>query len=112
LQKNRRDDIIRREEEITPQGEKNVFNTPYALSDRTTRTITAVDMIEFSGLSTSGSKFKIVTKLEDAQRWVNGEFIQNCFPYLNADEREILMTGIDAQTWETMLVGMQEEEEV
>ncbi len=90
-----------------------MFNTPYALSDRTTRTITAVDMIEFSGLSTSGSKFKIVTKLEDAQRWVNGEFfIHNCFPYLNADEREILMTGIDAQTWETMLVGMQEEEEV
>jgi len=115
LQKNRRDDIIRREEEITPQGEKNVFNTPYALSDRTTRTITTVndvDMIEFSGLSTSGSKFKIVTKLEDAQRWVNGEFIQNCFAYLNADEREILMTGIDAIGWETMLVGMQEEEEV
>ncbi len=91
-----------------------MFNTPYALSDRTTRTITTVndvDMIEFSGLSTSGSKFKIVTKLEDAQRWVNGEFfIQNCFPYLNADEREILMTGIDAQAWETMFVGMQEEE--
>ena len=89
-----------------------MFNTPYALSDRTTRTITPVDMIEFSGLSTSGNKFTIVTKLEDAQRWVNGEFIQNCFPYLNADEREILMTGIDAQAWETMLVGMQEEEEV
>ena len=92
-----------------------MFNTPYALSDRTTRTITTVndvDMIEFSGLSTSGSKFKIVAKLEDAQRWVNGEFIQNCFPYLNADEREILMTGIDALTWKTMLVGMQEEEEV
>jgi hypothetical protein len=70
-----------------------------------------VDMIEFSGLSTSGSEFSIVTKLEDAQRWVNGELIQNCFPHLNADEREILMTGIDAQAWEAMFAGTREEEE-
>jgi hypothetical protein len=91
-----------------------MFNKPYALSDRTTRTITTVndvDMIEFSGLSTSGSQFSIVTKLEDAQRWVNGELIQNCFPHLNADEREILMTGIDAQAWETMFAGTQEEDD-
>ncbi len=90
-----------------------MFNKPYALSDRTTRTITTVndvDMIEFSGLSTSGSQFSIVTKLEDAQRWVNGELIQNCFPHLNADQREILMTGIDAQAWEEMFAGSEEEE--
>jgi hypothetical protein len=91
-----------------------MFNKPYALSDRTTRTITTVndvDMIEFSGLSTSGSQFSIVTKLEDAQRWVNGELIQVAFPYLNADDREILKTGIDAQAWETMFAGTQEEDE-
>ena len=91
-----------------------MFNKPYALSDRTTRTITTVnnvDMIEFSGLSTSGSKFSIVTKLEDAQRWVNGELIQNCFPHLNKDDREILMTGIDAQAWEEMFAGSEEDDE-
>lgn len=89
-----------------------MFGKPYALSDRTTRTITTVsdvDMIEFSGLSTSGSQFSIVAKLEDAQRWVNGELIQVAFPYLNADDREILKTGIDAQEWETMFAGTQEE---
>ena len=88
--------------------------TPYALTNRTTRTITTVndvDMIEFSGLSTGGREFSIVTKLEDAQRWVNGELIQVAFPYLNADDREILKTGIDAQEWETMFAGTQEEEE-
>jgi hypothetical protein len=37
--------------------------------------------------------------------------IQNCFPHLNADEREILMTGIDAQAWETMFAGTQEEDD-
>jgi hypothetical protein len=90
-----------------------MFGKPYALSDRTTRTITTVndvDMIEFSGLSTSGSQFSIVTKLEDAQRWVNGELIQNCFPHLNADDREILMTGIDAQAWEEMFAGSEDDE--
>jgi hypothetical protein len=88
--------------------------TPYALTNRTTRTIKTVDgvdMIEFSGLSTGLREFSIVTKLEDAQRWVNGELIQTAFPYLNADDREILKTGIDAQEWETMFAGTQEEEE-
>jgi len=88
--------------------------TPYALTNRTTRTITTVDgvdMIEFSGLSTGGREFSIATKLEDAQRWVNGELIQVAFTYLNADDREILKTGIDAQEWETMFAGTQEEDE-
>lgn len=88
--------------------------TPYALTNRTTRTIRTVDgvdMIEFSGLSTGLREFSIVTKLEDAQRWINGELIQIAFPYLNADDREILKTGIDAQEWETMFAGTQEEDE-
>ncbi len=91
-----------------------MFNKPYALSDRTTRTITTVndvDMIEFSGLSTSGNEFSIVTKLTDAQRWINGELIQNCFPHLNKDDREILMTGIDAQAWEEMFAVSTEDDE-
>jgi hypothetical protein len=67
-------------------------------------------MIEFSGLSTSGNEFSIVTRLDDAQRWLNGELIQVCFPYLNADQREILMTGIDGQAWEEMFAGSEEEE--
>jgi hypothetical protein len=87
--------------------------TPYALTNRTTRTITTVndvDMIEFSGLSTGLREFSIVTKLDDAQRWVNGESIQNCFPYLSADQREILKTGIDSESWDRMFPALVEDE--
>lgn len=85
--------------------------TPYALTDSVTRTVSDDGMITFSGLSTGGREFSIVTRLDDAQRWVNGELIQNCFPYLNKDDREILMTGIDAQAWETMFAGTGEDDE-
>lgn len=91
-----------------------MFSKPYALTERTTRTITTVndvEMIEFSGFSTSGREFSIVTRLDDAQRWANGELIQNCFPHLNKDDREILMTGIDAQAWEEMFAGSEENDE-
>ena len=87
--------------------------TPYCLTDSVTRTVSDVDgvlMVEFSGLSTAGREFSVVTRLDDAQRWVNGELIQNCFPYLNKDDREILMTGIDAQAWEEMFATSEEEE--
>jgi hypothetical protein len=67
-------------------------------------------MIEFSGISTGGREFSIVTRLDDAQRWVNGELIQNCFPYLNAGQREILKTGIDSQSWEEMFAGSEDDE--
>jgi hypothetical protein len=83
--------------------------TPYALTDKVVRKISDEGMITFSGLSTGGREFSIVTRLEDAQRWVNGELIQVAFPYLNADDREILKTGIDAQGWEEMFGGSEEE---
>jgi len=90
-----------------------MLNKTYALSDRTTRTITTVndvDMIEFSGFSLGGRPFSIVTRLDDAQRWVNGELIQVAFPYLNADDRETLKTGIDAQGWEALFAGSEDDE--
>jgi hypothetical protein len=33
------------------------------------------------------------------QAWVDGELIQNAFPYLTADERELMITGIDADCY-------------
>jgi len=84
--------------------------TPYALTDSVARKVSDEGMIEFSGISTGGREFSIVTRLDDAQRWVNGELIQNCFPYLNADQREILKTGIDSQSWEEMFAGSEDDE--
>jgi len=41
----------------------------------------------------------------DIQRWENGELIQNAFPYLNADQREILKTGICDPCWNATFGG-------
>ena len=89
--------------------------TPYALTDAVVRSVSESEdglMVTFSGISTGGRGFAITARLDDTNRWVNGELIQNCFPYLNADEREILKTGIDGQSWSEMFAGSEEEEEV
>ena len=93
------------------QKEKKMLFKPYALTDAVTRKVSDEGMIEFSGLSLGGREFSIVTRLDDAQRWLNGELIQNTFPYLDADDRETLKTGIDAQDWKEMFAGSEEEEE-
>ena len=84
--------------------------TPYALTDKVTRKVSDEGMIEFSGLSVGGRPFSIVTRLDDAQRWVNGELIQVAFPYLNADDREVLKKGIDAQGWDALFAGSEDDE--
>ena len=86
--------------------------TPYCLTDAVTRSVSETDnhlWVTFSGLSTGGREFSIVACLSDVNRWINGELIQNCFPYLNADQREILKTGIDSQSWEEMFAGSEDE---
>ena len=83
--------------------------TRYALTNKVQRLVDGENVV-FSGLSVGGRPFSITTKLSDANEWVNGGLIQQCFPYLNADDREILMTGIDKQTWDDMF-GEQEDDE-
>jgi hypothetical protein len=81
----------------------------YALSDYTTRVVED-DNLTFSGYTTSRVPFAITVKLSDANRWVNGELIQNCFPYLNTEDREILMTGNDNAAWERMFGSGEDDE--
>jgi hypothetical protein len=78
--------------------------TRYALTDNVTRVVSG-ENLTFSGFSTSYRPFSITVKFSDANRWLNGEMIQVCFPYLSADDRELLMTGIDSETWEEMFAG-------
>jgi hypothetical protein len=40
---------------------------------------------------------------EDIDRWCDGEYIQNVFPQLNADQREFLMTGITPEEWDASM---------
>ena len=73
----------------------------FAFRDNVKR-IVEDDNITFSGYTMSLKPFAITVKLSDANRWVNGDSIQNCFPYLDAEDREILLTGNDNESWDTM----------
>ena len=45
----------------------------------------------------------------DYLNWQDGELIQNAMPYLSAQEREYLITGICADCWESMFSGEDDE---
>lgn len=47
----------------------------------------------------------------DFQRWQTGASIQNAFPYLSANEREIIMTGICPKCWDKMFFIKEDDEE-
>lgn len=36
---------------------------------------------------------------EDIERWRGGTFVQDAFPYLTADERELLISGTCGDCW-------------
>ncbi len=83
-----------------------MLGTRFAFPDRASSTVSSNGQnVTFSGLSTAGRPFSVTTKLSDANEWLNGGLVQTCFPYLSADDRELLMTGIDSETWENMFGG-------
>lgn len=73
----------------------------FCLSDNVKRVVDG-DNLTFSGYTNSDKPFAITVKLSDANEWINGGLIQSCFPYLDAEDREILMTGNDNEAWDTM----------
>lgn len=40
--------------------------------------------------------------------WQDGELVQRAFPYLSADEREMLISGICPDCWDRMFGGADE----
>ena len=66
----------------------------FCLRDNVKRVVDG-DNLTFSGYTNSQKPFAITVKLSDANEWINGGLIQSCFPYLDAEDREILMTGND-----------------
>lgn len=49
-----------------------------------------------------GEENFIFANVEDIWAWEDGELVQNAFPYLSADEREMLISGICPKCWEKM----------
>lgn len=48
---------------------------------------------------------------KDYHAWQNGELAQNAFPYLSANEREMLISGICPTCWDDMFSSEEDEED-
>ena len=51
----------------------------------------------------TGKVYEVSVKLEDYNRWKDGELIQNVFPDLSVEQREFLITGITPAEWDNMM---------
>lgn len=49
-----------------------------------------------------GSREIIAVNDEDYYDWMHGKRVQHAFPYLNANQRERLVTGICDKCWDDM----------
>ena len=79
----------------------------FAFTDKVKRVVDGDDLT-FSGHTTSNKPFSITVKLSDANEWINGGMIQSCFPHLTAEQREILLTGNDDESWNRMFPSEEE----
>lgn len=65
--------------------------------------------VTFMGSSRDGVPFTMVVNKEDFVDFCNGEkAIQHCFPYLTADERELLLTGFSVSDWDELFGDVSE----
>lgn len=59
-------------------------------------------MIIEMNCSECGRAVALKVRDEDWVRRRNGELVQHCFPYLSAAEREMFVSGVCGECWETM----------
>ena len=58
-----------------------------------------------------GKTHYIEVKAKDYLAWQDGELVQDAFPYLSADEREMLISGICPSCWDGMFSENEDEED-
>ena len=44
----------------------------------------------------------VVVEQEDYDKYQNGMYVQDAFPYLRAEQREMFITGICSECWKKM----------
>ena len=59
-----------------------------------------IDFVKYCPFCNKRQVLKINNK--DLMDWKMGKLIQDAFPYLNANEREVLKTGICPSCWNDM----------
>ena len=74
----------------------------YAMSS-CTRTVSADGRyFKIEGESLGGRPFSITVENADMNRYLTGTLIHDAFPYLSAAEREVCISGMDAEEWKEM----------
>lgn len=58
----------------------------------------------------TGKTQRVIVKAEDLNKYRQGGYVQDCFPYLTKEDREFLISGTSGEGW-TMMFGEEEEEE-
>lgn len=52
---------------------------------------------------------RVLVQEDDFYKWQQGMLIQEAFPYLTPDEREMLITGYDKKCWEDLFMFLEED---
>lgn len=52
-----------------------------------------------------GDEHHFDVKQADYHAYEDGELIQNCFPYLTMEQREIILSGMTQDMWDEMFGG-------
>jgi hypothetical protein len=52
---------------------------------------------------------RIKLSFADLERWFEGEHVQNVWPYMDADRRELLISGTHPPCWTLMMTGLSDE---
>ena len=50
----------------------------------------------------TGQKFNVHVKGQDLDKWQDGGLAQECFPYLSADDRELLISGTSSEGFDML----------
>jgi hypothetical protein len=56
-----------------------------------------------------GKGFDIPSTKEQYRRWIQGEYVQNVFPELDAGTRELLISGICNECWDNIFAFMDQD---
>lgn len=51
---------------------------------------------------TTGEEQTVAVRAPDLYKYNQGELMQNCFPYLHADDREWLISGLSGKGWDKL----------
>jgi len=57
-----------------------------------------------------GEEREVGVRSEDLQKFKNGGYAQDCFPYLPAESREFLISGICGTCWDSMFPPEEDDE--